>query len=316
MRPRARRRPSVGTRAVGDHAVYSTDPDRISYPNVVSMNSELPLDGVRVVSLAINVPGPVAAARLAALGADVTKVEPPSGDFLAAAAPAWYAALIERQRVVVVDLKSDEGRATLAELLAAADVLIVSSRLAALARVGIDRDTITARCPRLCVVSIVGHPSPDTEVSGHDLTYLAEARLVTPPRLPVSLYSDMATAIETVAAALALLVRRAKSGLGGWREVSLLETARALAEPLHHGLTARGGVLGGGFPGYALYEALDGWVAVAALEPHFLARLLDVVAPEAPDGPAIGRRLRAHTVDHWVSIGRTHDIPIARVSAR
>ena len=48
------------------------------------------LDGMRAVSLAVNVPGPTTAARLVALGASVTKVEPPAGDPLETAHPAWY----------------------------------------------------------------------------------------------------------------------------------------------------------------------------------------------------------------------------------
>ena len=61
-----------------------------------------PLDDVNVVSLAVNVPGPTTAARLAALGASVTKVEPPAGDLLAAAHPAWYDDLKAGQQVVML----------------------------------------------------------------------------------------------------------------------------------------------------------------------------------------------------------------------
>jgi crotonobetainyl-CoA:carnitine CoA-transferase CaiB-like acyl-CoA transferase len=66
-----------------------------------------PLEGVRVVSSATNVPGPVALARLVALGAKALKVEPPAGDL---AAPAWYDALRAGQQVVTLDLKRHEGR--------------------------------------------------------------------------------------------------------------------------------------------------------------------------------------------------------------
>ena len=101
------------------------------------MPESLPLVGIRVVSLAINVPGPVAAARLAALGAEVTKVEPPGGDFLAVAAPAWYSTLVAAQRVVTIDLKDAGAHASLETMLDAADVLVVSSRPAALRRPGL-----------------------------------------------------------------------------------------------------------------------------------------------------------------------------------
>lgn len=274
-----------------------------------------PLRGTRVVSLAINVPGPVAAARLAALGAEVTKVEPPAGDFLAGAAPVWYEELSVGQRVVTIDLKSVAGRAELDALLEQADILIVSSRPSALARLGLERATVCARHPRLCTVSIVGHPSPDSDVPGHDLTYQAEAGLVSPQALPVTLFSDVAAGIDAAAAALALLVGRSRSGVGGWREVALVDAARALAAPRDHGLTRPGGVLGGGSPGYGLYPASDGVVAIAALEAHFLARLVGGLGIAHSDASLIAAKIRERRVDEWVTFGREHDIPIAAVVA-
>ena len=75
---------------------------------------------IRVISLAVNLPGPLTAARYTALGAAVTKVVPPSGDPLAWVSPAWHDALQAGQEVVSLDLKSAEGQAKLAELLAGA----------------------------------------------------------------------------------------------------------------------------------------------------------------------------------------------------
>lgn len=132
---------------------------------------EPPLEDLRVVSLALNLPGPAAAARLVALGAQVTKVEPPAGDFLAEAAPAYYAELAAGQRVVTIDLKTTAGLAELAGLLDEADLLLTSSRPAALARLGLDWASVHARWPRLCQVAIVGHAGAEADVPGHDLTY-------------------------------------------------------------------------------------------------------------------------------------------------
>lgn len=279
------------------------------------MTTDSPLHGIRVTSLAINVPGPVAVARLVALGAQGTKVEPPGGDFLARSAPAWYAALAAGQRVVTLDLKTPAGRESFEGELRASDVLIVSSRPSALARLGLEREALLARHPRLCVVSIVGHASPHAERAGHDLTYQAEAGLVAPPSLPVTVFSDLAAAAEAVSCALALLVGRARSGEGGWREVSLADCAFALAAPLRHGLTTAGGVLGGGFAGYSIYPALDGAIAVAALEPHFLARLLDALSLTAPDREAMASAFRQHSVRHWEGVATDRDIPMVAVSA-
>ena len=83
---------------------------------------------MRAVSLAVNVPGPTAAARLAALGASVTKVEPPGGDPLAAAHPAWYDELPRGQRVLTLDLKQAADQAILDEAPRASDLLLTSSR--------------------------------------------------------------------------------------------------------------------------------------------------------------------------------------------
>ncbi|HEX8905060.1 MAG TPA: CoA transferase, partial [Longimicrobiaceae bacterium] len=167
-----------------------------------------PLDGVRVVTTAVNLPGPLACARLHALGAAVTKVEPPSGDPLATASPAWYRELADGQRVVALDLKVPTGRQALAVLLADADLLVTATRPAALERLGLGWAELRARHPRLCHLSITGYAPPDEDRPGHDLTYAAAAGLVAPPDLPRTLLVDLAAAERTVSTALALLLAR------------------------------------------------------------------------------------------------------------
>jgi crotonobetainyl-CoA:carnitine CoA-transferase CaiB-like acyl-CoA transferase len=73
-----------------------------------------PLEGLSVVTIAVNLPGPAAAARFVELGASVVKVEPPTGDLLAWAVPTYYAELVAGQEVRVLDLKTDAGRRELA----------------------------------------------------------------------------------------------------------------------------------------------------------------------------------------------------------
>ncbi|MEP7384034.1 MAG: CoA transferase [Gemmatimonadota bacterium] len=277
------------------------------------MTDAPPLHGMRVTSIATNVPGPVAAARFVALGATVLKVEPPAGDFLARAAPAWYDELVHGQRIITLDLKSPTGRVALDEELANSDVLILSSRPSALARLGLSRSQLEVAYPRLCTVSIVGHASPHGDQPGHDLTYQAEAGLLA-TSLPRSLYSDLSAASEAVSGVLALLLARAVHGSGGWCEVALASCARVLAAPLRHGLTAPGGELGGGNPGYAIYRTTDGAIAVGALEPHFMQRLLAIVQLSAPDASAMARAFRARSTQEWVDVGRAHDIPLVSLS--
>ena len=171
-----------------------------------------PLAGVEVVTIAVNLPGPVAAARLADLGARVVKVEPPAGDPLAQYTPEAYAELSAGQEVVRLDLKTETGTDGLHALLATADVLLTSHRPSALARLGLSWDDLHARHPRLIQVAVVGHPGPGTEVPGHDLTYQAVHGLVDGLGLPRVLLADLAGGDRAALGAVAALVGRSRSG--------------------------------------------------------------------------------------------------------
>ena len=190
------------------------------------------LQGIKIVSLALNVPGPAAAARLAKLGADVTKVEPPTGDAIKTAAPGLYESLCQRQTVLRLDLKSPDGRAKLDDLLMQADLLLASFRPSALQRLELDWESLHARHPKLCFVGIIGYPAPLQERTGHDLTYQSDLGLLRPPQMPSTLFVDLAGAERAVSMALAVLNRTARGGGAGCAWVSLYECARDLAAPL------------------------------------------------------------------------------------
>jgi alpha-methylacyl-CoA racemase len=271
------------------------------------------LAGLRVVSMALNVPGPAACTRLRDLGASVVKVEPPAGDPLEGFHPSWYRRMHEEIPVHRLDLKTDAGRAAMDVLLAQADVLITAQRPAALARLGLEGAALARRHPRLCHVAITGHGAPDEEVPGHDLTYLAAHGLVTPPALPATLFADMAGAERVVSGALALVFARDRGGRGGAMVVPLAEAAAFLALPRAEGLTRPGAVLGGGFAGYNLYAASDGWIAVAALEPHFARKLAAGLGVDVFTVEAVAARFKANTARHWEEWARSLDLPVIAI---
>lgn len=278
------------------------------------MNPPLrPLAGLRVVSMALNLPGPVACARLRDFGASVVKVEPPSGDPLEGFCPAWYERLRAGMEVRRLDLKDEAGRRSLDRLLAAADLFVTAQRPSALARLGLDAASLAVRHPRLCCVAITGHGAPDEEKAGHDLTYLAAHGLVAPPARPPTLFADMAGAERAVSTALALLHARDRDGRGASATVPLAQGASYLAQPLEEGLTRPGALLGGGLAAYNLYEARDGWIAVAALEPHFARRLAEAFGLDALTRPALAARFAGETVQHWERWARELDLPIVAV---
>ena len=273
-----------------------------------------PLQGVSIVSLASNLPGPVAAARLTGWGARVTKVEPPAGDPLCQAAPAWYKHLTRGQEVIRLDLKTSEARERLHGLLPATDVLLTSSRPRALHRLGLDWAELRRRLPRLCHIAIVGDRDGDADRPGHDLTYQARAGLISPPGLPRSLLADLAGAERAVSAVLAALLSRGRDGQGRYAQIALAAVAEAFAEPLKRGLTAPDGLLGGGFPGYNPYPAQDGWVAVAALETHFWERLKQELGLTAGTQAELENVFATRTATAWEAWAATRGLPLAAVA--
>ena len=263
------------------------------------------LDGVRIVTMAQNVPGPLAAARLRDAGARVTKIEPPAGDPFLALSPAWHAELHAGITIERVDLKSPDGSAQVVRLLRDADVFLTSQRPSALARLGLDPETLRSLIPGLRMLRIVGSIR-DPEHPGHDLTYQAQAGLLG-DRMPRALAADVMASERAFAGTLALL----RQPPGSVMDVGLVESLDSMLASLRHGLTAPGGVLGGGVFRYGLYETKDGLIAVAALEPHFdrgLHRALDL-----PVGADPSSRFRERTAVEWEAWARDRGLPIVAV---
>ena len=244
-----------------------------------------PLRGVRVLTLALNVPGPAAVMRLQTMGARCTKLEPlaPVGmstaDPMGIYKPAAYDVMHEGLKVLQADLKSERGQAALHKQLAQTDVLITSFRPSALVKLGLAWKELHKRYPALCVVSIVGSPGARAEESGHDLTYQADSGLVNGLDMPASLYADMGGSLFTTEAVLQALLLRQRPGRGQgkgvFHEVALSDAAAYLALPRTWGLTAPNGDVGGAHAGYKVYPCKNGRVALAALEPHFAVRLCE-----------------------------------------
>jgi crotonobetainyl-CoA:carnitine CoA-transferase CaiB-like acyl-CoA transferase len=232
---------------------------------------------------------------------------------LARGCPPWYAALHENVSIVRLDLKETTDRTRLDELLGDSDLLLTSSRPASLERLGLGWDAVHARFPRLCHVAIIGHGPPDENRPGHDLTYQASLGLVDPPNLPRALLADLGGAEEAVTTATSLLLARERGHGAQIASVSLAQAAARHALPLQYGLTSNVGLLGGGWPGYNLYQAAQGWVAVAALESHFVERLVRELEIASLSHEQLSDAFRRATADEWESWAKTRDLPIQAV---
>jgi formyl-CoA transferase len=196
-----------------------------------------PLCGVRVVDLTQYEAGPSATQILAWMGADVIKVEPPKGEpgrGLAGAGPGRdsivFVLFNQSKRSVVLDLRHSAGREKLDRLLERADVLAENFAPGTLDRLGLDRERLRERFPRLIVASIRGYRPGGPWSAFKSLDLVAQAvggaMSVTgeadgaPLRLGPTV-ADTGTGLHLAIGILAALVRRGRSGRGGWIEVAL-----------------------------------------------------------------------------------------------
>lgn len=232
-----------------------------------------PLRGVRILSLALNLPGPAALMRLQALGAVCHKVEPPSGDPMGLYNRTAYETLHRGVKVFSADLRTEAGQKAVHKELARADILLTSFRPSALRKLGMDWAQLRKRYPALSQIDIVGAAGARAEEPGHDLTYMAEHGLVQGLDLPPSLFADMGGSLAAVEAVMGALLQQRLKGTGVHREVALGDAAAYLGLPHQWGMTTSGGAVGGAHAGYRVYACKDGRVAVAALEPHFALSL-------------------------------------------
>ena len=241
-----------------------------------------PLKGVRVLSLALNLPGPAALMRCRDMGARGVKLEPPAlpgapqgatGDPMSYYNPKAYGVMHAGIRTVVADLKTDKGQKALHRELAKADVLLTSFRPSALVKLGLNWQALHRQYPQLSQITIIGAPGQRAEEPGHDLTYLAENDLVIDLNLPATLFADMGGSLMASEAVLKAVMLQRKKAKGVQLEVALSNAAAWLALPRSWGLTQADGTVGGAHAGYRVYPCKEGRVAVAALEPHFAARL-------------------------------------------
>ncbi|HEY2332272.1 MAG TPA: CoA transferase [Acidimicrobiales bacterium] len=192
------------------------------------------LSGLRVVEVSSWLAGPVAALLLAEAGAEVVKVEPPGGD--PARPLPGFATWNRSKQSVVLDLHTEEGRASLHTLLAGADVLVHSFPPSAAARAGLDDARLGHEHPALIRCGILGwpHGHPDEDRDGFDIlaqaaTGVMDEELGTRPG-PVFLrfpYASWNAGFLAVVGILARLRERDLTGLGGPVRTSLMEGATA-----------------------------------------------------------------------------------------
>jgi len=194
----------------------------------------LPLQGIRILDLGQYITGPFATVLLAELGADVVKVEPPSGDpfrsWEGGPLKATFMAFNRGKRSVVIDLKTDEGRATFLELVRTADALVENFRPGVMDRLGVGPEVCRRENPGLiyCSISGFGSTGPYADMPAFDgvaLAYSGMAGLLTDttdPRFRGPALGDTITGYAAALNLLAQILQRKGKEDGATIEVSML----------------------------------------------------------------------------------------------
>jgi crotonobetainyl-CoA:carnitine CoA-transferase CaiB-like acyl-CoA transferase len=258
-----------------------------------------PLAGTRVVDLTSSLAGPTATQLLAALGADVVKVEPLAGDHARAWGPpflgdegAMFLASNAGKRSLAVDLGDERGREIVLRLADGADVFVQSLRPLAAERHGFGADALRERNPRLvhCSIGAFGSRGPLSDRPGYDPLLQAASGIMSvtgeadrpPVRVGLSLI-DLGTGVWTAFGVLAALYERENTGAGRTLEVSLYETALSLLSSQLVGFLGAGvvpGREGTAFTQivpYQVFPTLDGELMIVAGNDKLFAALCGVL---------------------------------------
>jgi crotonobetainyl-CoA:carnitine CoA-transferase CaiB-like acyl-CoA transferase len=296
------------------------------------MSQNLPLTGIRVIDYSHFLAGPHMSRCLAAMGADVIKVERPKGGdagrahgYFKDGQSGYFLQQNMGKQGLCIDLKDKRGLAMMHELVKTADVFVENYRPGALKKLGLGYAELSALNPRLiyCSVSAYGHTGPDSAKAGFGLIAEAKsgamAQLGNPGEAPPLLripIADMYTGVHGVAAICAALVGRATSGKGQHIDLALYDCMVSIHDYAVQRYTFSGGTdlprqTGSGQPDspiYGVFSGSDGYLVIAAQVDdawHRLARLIggDALAADTrfttPAGRAANYVDATHIVDAW-----------------
>lgn len=308
-----------------------------------------PLDGIRILDLTSNFMGPFATLLLADLGADVAKIESPVGDTTRGVGPARHPGmgaiflhLNRNKRSLCLDLKAPGGLEALKSMIASADVLIHSMRPAAIARLGLDYDTVAASHPGLVYCGVYGFgqggryaakPAYDDLIQAAVGLPVMQSKRVGPPAYVASAIADRVVGMFAATAVSSALVHRERTGQGQQVQVPMFESFAQFAMGDHlYGHTFIPSI---GTSGYARmmspdrrpYQTQDGFIAVMVYIDKHWHRFFELAGhPEMIDDPRfadiagrtqnidflyrfVGEVLQTKTTAEWVALLEDADIP-------
>jgi crotonobetainyl-CoA:carnitine CoA-transferase CaiB-like acyl-CoA transferase len=307
------------------------------------------LSGIRVVDLSVFLPGPMMTMMMADQGAEVWKIEPPQGDPARDQAPfeggqsVWFRNLNRGKKSLVLDLKSEAGKARLWDLIESADVFVEGFRPGVMKRLGFDYAAVSARNPRIvyCSISAFGQDGELAHHPAHDMATQALAGFLSVndgaygnPVVPGAPAADMSAGLTALSATLMALIGRERTGCGDYVDCAMFDSL--LPWCVHTaGLALAGGEAPrstsqrslGGAAFYQVYRTADDrHVVLGGRELKFAANLLTALErmdlyplaelPAGEQGPLIeflDAIFRTRTRDEWIAWFADKDVAFAPV---
>ena len=262
-----------------------------------------PLNGIKVIELARILAGPWIGQTLSDLGADVIKLESPAGDDTRQWGPPWidtngeqcaayFHACNRGKQSVVVDLKTDSGKAQVLELLADADVFIENFKVGGLKQYGLDADSLATLFPNLiyCSITGFGQTGPYAHRAGYDFMIQGMSGIMDltgepdadPQKIGVA-FADIFTGLYGVIAIQSALLQRHTSKRGQHLDLSLFDCMTGVLANQSMNYLASGNVphrMGNKHPNIAPYQTFqvnDGHLIIAVGNDGQFGRLCDVL---------------------------------------
>ena len=307
-----------------------------------------PLDGIQIIEIANVVAGPSAAVQLADQGADVIKIEPPSGDIIRKSSktglPPTFISCNRGKRSLTLDLKQAVARKILWKLIEKADVLIQNLRPSAMERLGFGGEQVQKRNPRLIYLSVsgFGETGPYSKKRVYDPLVQAVSGFADiqgegiHPRMIRTIIADKTTAVYSAQAVTAALYHREKTGRGQRIKVSMLDAMMSLLWPegmAPFTIIADNGIIPP--PSHdKVFKTTDGYITAGAVsDSEWKGMCKALKHPEWLNDPRfatqqlrnankdiryelMARAIETNTSDKWLTALDDNDVPCAPVLER
>ena len=312
----------------------------------------LALEGVKILDLTWQGPGPFATMILGDMGAEIIQIgaTPAAGARQATRVTGGravaYQATNRNKRSLLLDLKAEEGRRIFHQLARETDVVVDGFRPGVAERLSIDYATINKINPKIiyCAITGYGQEGPYRDLPGHDINYISTGGVLNligetdrQPVIPLNLIADYgAGGKDAVIGILGALLARGKTDRGQYIDISLTDSAillltEAVLSPYFQSGVEPGrgeSALGGASPGYNIYQAKDGkYITIGCLEPWLWENLCRAIGKEEfstyqskPDkwgevSAYLKQLFITRTRDEWFAFLSQQDVPVGKVNS-